>query len=175
MGLLHLGNGFFLICERFLEKLHFLVRGYLQICVARVLCGIQVLSVIEIFDAGGWRICRYTASYELSDFLRSCLVTSHAILTSKEENPFLGDLRNSFDDITLTIFAQCVVVPVVCVLKVKNPLTCLQLLLGVDLVTEGKDDAQVVELQLRNCMLEDCQTVGVCCIRSRLLLENKDG
>ena len=62
-----------------------------------------------------------------------------------------------------------------CVLKVKNPLTCLQLLLGVDLVTKGEDYAHVLEIALSDCILEDCQTVGVCSIRSRLLLEDEDG
>ena len=140
-----------------------------------MLRGFHVLRHIEIFDAGGLPLCRQTVSYKLSEFLRSCRVTSHALLTSKEENLLLGDSRNTINFIALTVFAQCVVIPAMCVIKVKSRLTCLQLLLGVDLVTEGEDYAQVVEVARVDCVLEDCKTVGVCSIRSRLLLENKDG
>ena len=140
-----------------------------------MLRGLQVLRIIERFDVGGVPLFRQTVSYELSEFLRSCLVTSHAFLTSKEENLIRGDLRNTIDDFTLTVFAQCVVKPVSCVFLVKSLLICLQLLPGVDLVTKSEDDAQVIEIQLSDCMLEDCQTVDVCSIRSRLLFVNKDG
>ena len=120
---------------------------------------------------------RQTANDELAEFVRSCLRAGHAVCTSEHEDAVLRNFWDTWDGISLRVCAKCVVVPIMSVGLVKYFLICLQFLfrVRVNLITEREDHAQIIKLALSDRILEDCQTVAVCNIWSRFLLENEDG
>ena len=117
------------------------VRGCGKVCIARLLRVHQVLRIVEGLDSGGTVRRRQTASDELAELMRSCRGADHAVFTTEEEDALLWYFRDTWDGISLRVCAQCAVVPFMSVGFVKPSLTCLQLLVGIDLVTEREDHA----------------------------------
>ena len=117
----------------------------LQVFIARIFRGLQVAGVIELFDCGGllWQ----TATNKRNKFLRSCLV-SVTIFTFEEEDAILSYLRNTLEEISFAVFAHIFIEPLVCVVFVKYALACFSFLVGIDLVTESENEAQVLRVNL---------------------------
>ena len=107
--------------------------------------------------------------------MRSCRGAGHAVFTIEEEDAILWYFRDTWNGVSLRVCAQCVVVPFVSVVFVKPSLAFFQALVGIDLVTECENDAQVRSIKPRKCILENSQTVDICSVRSRALFENETG
>ena len=91
-----------------------------------------------MFDSGTAPRPRQTATYKLNKLTRSGLWPSQTIFTIEKEYAFLGYLRNTRVSIAVLVFAQCSIVPVICVVQVKS------FLVWVDLVAECENDAQIL-------------------------------
>ena len=175
VSLHHCSNLCFPISDSFLQLLDFTVRNILQVFIAGIFSGLHVAGVIEVFDCSSLLGLRHTVSNKLDKFLCSCLGTTHTFFTFEKEDAILTYLGNALEEITFVVFAHMFIEPLLCVVFVKSSLAFFQALVGIDLVTECENDAQVRSIKPRKCILENSQTVDVCSIWSRALFENETG
>ena len=142
----HWGNLSFSGFDSSLQLLNFSVCHILQVFIAGIFRGLQVAGVIELFNCGG--LLRHTVTNKRNKFLRSCL-GNVTFFTFEEEDAILAYLRNTLEEISVAVFAHIFIEPLVCVVFVKYALALFRALVGIDLVTESENEAQVLSINLR--------------------------
>ena len=110
----------------------------MQLWIERISCSHQVVLILEYLYLGSLFRLRQTTQDKLIDFLRSCHGTG-AIFTFEQEDAVRRYLRYTFEVLSASASAQFLK-PLVCVVLVK--------LIGVGLIAECENDAQVVKLQI---------------------------
>ena len=170
MTFCHFTNRFFLIQHLLSQLLNFFVRCFYQLWVARILCSDEVVGIAEVLHLGSLLRWRKILRDKLVDCLRRCL-GAIPCFTIEHEDAVFRYFRNTLNVLSALTFAQCLVVPLWCVIQVKSSF----LLIGVDFVAEREDDDNIGRLARRYGVLENRQTVSIWSSRSDALFENEHG